>query len=631
MLSIVLLLAPAAQVTDIPLEVPIDEDEFGNVFASSFTPDGATWLLPHFGSVVSFDVATSTSVASVPQDDLVRIAAVSADGSRAVFERSFGMLTIHDVPSLAQTALIDDLIGTVDEIIMDRSDTRFLAARASGRIDVFDLASGSHLLSFQTPESAFPYRQRGGTIAADDTTYVTNGRRRVRAYDITTGDQTASFSFGISRRSLRFVADPAGVRAYVLLEDRATGANRLDIDVFELPSLNRLASVPTGLVDVDLGSSVQFAVSDAGQTAIIAGEAGLFTIDLTSGGTQTLADEFVLHAALSADGSTAAAWVDSTLTAFDTATATEIGSQPASSERNGGDAIVAHPRLNRFYSVNDTDRVEIAERLPSGAMQFGDVNSGFGAERDGARAPLEFDDGRRVAVVHQGSDEVVLVDIEAQAASASIPVERAPVAIAALSDGRLAVAHGRGASVVLVDPDTLATVDRIDLSGRADQVEPVPGSDSIWVEVSEPGLRELQLVTTSPATIAGTIPFPPPMRGTSAFQQDVKIDPGADLAAAVDAETGLLTVARLSTRSVIGTDTFAAGRDAQAFIDPAGTRVSVVSSRSEVRSWTVQSGSIALDWVFSCTPASPDFESGAAGVLWPDGSRLIVELPDDCP
>lgn len=629
MLPLALLLASAPQVTNIPLEVAVEEDDLPLLFTSDFTPDGATCLIPHFGgSVVSFDIATSTPASSVRVDRDVRRIAVSPDGSRAVYERPFRTITIHDVPSLAEVAAPLELAsGTIDDFVMDRSGTRFLSVARSGEVDVFDLATGARERTFQSPEAVAEYGLMTRGVASDDRTFVTVGRRRLRVFDITTGQETGFFVLGTNRRAQQLYVNPAGTRAYVLVEDTSTGTSRVDVDVFAVPSLQRLGSIRTSIVGEDLWALVNFAVDEGGRRAVVADQVGLFTIDLTNGATRTLSDSVVLHAALSADGTTVAAWIDGALVLFDAGTGNPIGSRVGESGDVQGDAILAHPRLTRFFTEGGQDRIEIAERLPSGQVRFDDVNSGVSPERDGARRPLELADARRVAVPHQGTDEVVLVDVESEQVIASIPVERAPIAIAEVSGGQLAVVHGRGASVVVVDPGTLSVVDRVDLAGRAVLVEPDPGTNGIWVEVSEPGLRALQLVTTQPAAITATIPLPPPVPDPTNFQPDVVIDPVADLATVVEAGNGVLTVVRLSTGAIVGADTFTPGRAAQALVDPAGARVTVVSSRAEVRSWTVGPGGLAPDWTYTCTPDPVDSESSAPAVLWPDGSRLVAQMP----
>ncbi len=630
MLASTLLLALAPQVTSVPLESQFDEDDGPASYAASFAPGGGTWFLPHSSpSLVAMDMATLSATASTPLDDAVYLSGITPDGATMILQRPFGRITIHTVPGLAEIAEADHpASGTgTSHFVMNRASTQALVVARNGHVDVVDLATGARLQWFSSPGSITDYGGLKSGLAADDRTFVSAGRLRIKAFDSVTGQLVTSVAFGANREAKQIVVNSAGTLAYVLVQDATSGAMRVDVDVFDLPSLNLVSSTPTTIVGHELVGGVEFTLSGNGVRGVIAQYNGAYLIELATGAATQLADYDVKGASVSVDGTTAAAVTGAELLLFDAATGVQQASRLLQYPLSFGGILTRHPFRPLFMAVNGSDRLEIVERMPSGTFTFQDVNSGFGDQEDGASEPLELQDGRYVAVLHAGSDELTLVDVDSESVVGRVDLEREPLAMDVLPSGEVAVVHGRGASITVVDPGALATVRRVDLMGRGTAVAAVPGSTTVWAHVMEPGLRGLELIDLSNGANLATVALPAPSR-TVALQPDVVFDFTNDLAFTVDAGAGEVTVVDLAARAVVGSASFTAGQAAQAFPALDGSRVTVLSSNAEVSSWRLTPSGLVPDWSYSCVAQPVGRETAANGQLSLDGTRVIVSMPN---
>ena len=624
-----LLLATALQVTQIPLVSTVRDDDGLALLDSCFSPDGSDLYLRHrSGSLVRMNTATKAALETLPVLSTVSSTAITPDGAKMIIAGRYSA-QVRTLPDLSLVAETGTDVAGAEAIYFNNAGTRAVIARGYGLspVSVLNTNTGALVSGFDAPTSAAALGsievQSG--LAADDTTFITIGRTAIFSFDIETGVETGRvYRVGMPRRMMQLAIPSDRTRAFVVLDDQSVSPREVVIEEYALPSLQLTRTMHTGITGNLTGLGKRFSIDDAGTLSVIYFNAGVFTVDLQTGVGSPLAIGDLNDALLSRDGSVALVSRSDRIELVDPRTGTVFGSQvPLSSSSQ---SIERHPSAPMFvYSRGSNDRLEFAELTPSGAAVFSDVNTGFGEEDDGFIEPTFIGDGSRAIVLEHDSDELALIDVDAERVTGRLAMEREPYALAELASGDVAVLHRKGASLVIVDPASLTIRGRMDLPGRADTVEVVPGTDLVWVEVKDVGLRSMVLVDTLALAPLVSVPLPTAANVFSTGITSV-FDFARDRAYVLDPAGGSVLAVDLSAATLVASAQFQPNLAARIGLDPTSGRVIVYSSDVEIASFSLTPAGLLRDWTYDCIGSGGPNPWPLDLFADPDGSQWLFRL-----
>ena len=622
-----LLLCLALQVSAVPLENLAVENDGISPYHVRFSPDGQSLFVPHNRSLshVKIDVPTRTPLlANRSGVELVYGAAVDASGTTVVYAERFTFGT-RRASDLQPTGSVDSPFGISAEVALDLVGQRavFHDAVDDTGTAVVDLATMTIERQFNSasPDDAFIV---GRGLAADNITYVSIGNRRIHAYDVTTGQRTASQPFPGTDTFGRIMAITGDrTRAVVLTEDRSTTPRSIVLETYQLPSLTPIASLPTPLTGPYLDSGLS--LDAAGTRAILSNGSGAWSVDLATGASVQFTAASASGAVLSVDGAYASMLHDNSVWVYDATT----GASLFSANRFG---VIERSPTESLFAVTSLERVMFLEVLAGGTVQVDDISTSAAADVDGPFFFTELSDGKSAAVIGSAGDDLLLIDLEQNTVASSVAVDREPTDVAQLGDGSIAVTHGASASLVAFDSGSLAVTSRTPLPGRSTQVV-AAGGTLAWVQVRDLGIRSLELVDTAAASIVASVPLTPAEERdlplVSELQDDVVFDMARGRAFALAPAEGRIEMVDLATQAVVDVGLLMPGLGMQVFVSPDGARLTALTTMNEVVSWTVNGSGLTPSWSYSCMlPASAAFNS-ALGHQSADGSRYFFAFQNN--
>lgn len=617
--------ASLLQVTPIFLNNGAPDDDQPMLRNSSFDPTGSTLFAYHAsGSIVPIDLGSKLAQASLPMDETIYSTQVTPDGSKLILA---GRLSaeVRSLPGLGLLQRVNTSVIAAQSIHVNASSSRAAVVRGYGipTITFLDLNAGTQATTQEAPTSVAASVLIQGDFAADDTSFVTIGRRALFSFDSSTGNRIARVPLvGGNRVITQMALTEDRTRVFVLVDDESGPNDEMVIEEYAAPSFQLLSTIHTGVGPFAVGRDPWFSLDAAGTRATFQLESGAFAINLLTGTTTPLATGPLAGSLLSSDGTVALVMRDGVNELVDPGTGQTLGARLLSGRRR--DTAKRYPSNPGFVmSYYDSDRLDFAELTPAGNAAFTEANSGFGDEVDGTKGLTFLHNSSKAVALESDSDGMVFLETESPSLIGRLGLEREPHAIVETSSGELAVIHRRGASLVMVDPETRAVLRRMDLPAPASVLELVPGTDLLWVNVKDRAQRELLLIDTATLVIQRSLVLPGSPPGAE-YSPDARFDLVNDRVATLDAKAGILRVVDLNSGSILGIGSFPPSADAAVFIGPSDERFTVVSTSIGVTSFELAPGGLLPSWSYECDPNVDLAVLETHAYLSPDRRRLLV-------
>jgi len=607
--------------------------------AAYFTPNGRGLVIQHdvgagssWMSLTYIELATGAAVARATVADFAPGVALTADGARVLVPTGQFGFHVFELPSLAPqgVAALSLPWNSNQRVLTDLGGRRALVFSGSwlGRVAVVDLVNLQEERVFSVDASCWALESLG--LAADDTTLVVPSNNAVVTYDLRTGGELARRSTSAPGTVVALAVSGDRTVCVVAVAQPSNPGAPLAIERFGLPGLTPLGSViAAGVPPPPPGDAEPAQLDRSGARLLLAGGAQTWSIDTATGAAIALPGAY-RAVALSPTGDHALVGAADATSIVDARTGSVLASTPALGFEFGAARAAAAPDSRRFAALSRGERVQVYDILAPNPSHPRDLSTGFGEELGGPVHATLSPAGDAAWVTARDSNDLWIVDLDGPPVlRGRIPLDRQPHGIAVLADGRAVVAHGRGASLSVVDVEARVEVARHPLPGHAIAVFPEPTGARVWVELEDATRRGLvqidsvsglwlRSVSLPGGTARSTVqPVFGDVRAVFAFDfargRALVATPDTAELHLVDLTSGTIA-ASVSTGGVSVRASLALRSDGALVVWNAGT--------GAVRAFDVGATSLSPRWARVCY-VNPAFTAGPPQVHFVDGERSV--------